>query len=551
MWAPRRPESSAGCRSLSRRRPPAGTTTEPGVRRRTDTSAGECASLATLLPARQPSIPKPITRHSQPSLLLSAVALAFALFGSAGCTDGSRKLPSLALHRCRLPDLGSTAQCGSIEVFEDRSARTGRRIPIRFAVLPALAASPKTDPLFLIVGGPGQSATVSGAPMAAVFSKVNRERDIVMVDQRGTGGSSPLHCEPTSHSLQDVFSQAFEPELVTRCLSELSADPRQYTTRQAIEDLDEVRASLNYERINLWGASYGTRVALAYLAVYPERVRRLVLDGPVPTDIKLPLYSGRDAQRALDRLLSDCKKQPSCAAKFPGLTEKLDELLEDFERGPKSIRVRHPRTGEEETLELSRDGFAASLRMLLYSPQLAAVVPLALDRASEGEFDAFVAAVTAIADRVEHDMYYGMFLSVVCAEDVPRMSESEVLRLSQNNFMGSASLRSLQKACALWPTTTLPESYFAPTTGSAPTLVLSGRDDPIVPPVWGELVAGRLERAVHIIVEGTAHGTSAVACIPDTITAFIAGEQPDRVGASCASKLHRPPFVVSFSGTLP
>ena len=221
------------------------------------------------------------------------------------------------------------ARCGSLTVFEDRATGAGRTIDLTIVVIPAVSGSHEPDPLFFLAGGPGQAATDVADTVLARLAEVRRSRDIVFVDQRGTGGSGRMSCalfergpdeEASSESLQ---FDAFPLDDLRDCLAEVEsvADPRHYTTPVAMDDLDDVRAALGYETINLYGGSYGTRAGLIYMRRHPERVRTAVLDGLAPVSMRLPSSMDADAQRALDRLFADCAADPGCREAFPDLPE--------------------------------------------------------------------------------------------------------------------------------------------------------------------------------------------------------------------------------------
>ncbi len=234
--------------------------------------------------------------------------LGIASIAGSGCKrDDPNAHRALALHPCHLAHVGVETMCGTYEVFEDRARGAGRKLRLNVAVMPALVAHPEPDPLFILAGGPGQSATSTAPALAAVFDRVRKHRDIVFVDQRGTGKSNPLECpqkrEPTLNERLD--SQPNDEELKT-CLAAYDADPRLYTTPIAMDDLDEVRGALGYEKINLWGGSYGTRAALVYMRQHEDRVRTATLDGVAPFTLELPLSVAKDGQRALDSMFAAC-----------------------------------------------------------------------------------------------------------------------------------------------------------------------------------------------------------------------------------------------------
>src|SRR5207244_12853121 len=197
---------------------------------------------------------------------------------------------------CRLPGIDEELLCGRLTVFENRLTRAGRTIDLSVVVLPAFDQNTKAEPLFDLAGGPGAAATESATFYAGQGKGYRRRRDVVLVDQRGTGKSNPLSL-PGKRTPEDYPSEMSPVDCVKslRQTLERRADLTQYTTSIAMDDLDDVRARLGYDRINLIGSSYGTRAALVYLRQHPERVRTVTLIGVAPTYLKMPC---EDAQAA-------------------------------------------------------------------------------------------------------------------------------------------------------------------------------------------------------------------------------------------------------------
>jgi len=482
-------------------------------------------------------------------LLLRLGALVPLVSLACGAGEPQKKVP-LALEPCRLDGLGVEARCGRLRVFEDRDARRGRELELRVAVVPALAASPQPDPLFILVGGPGQAATEAGAPLAEALLEVRRRRDVVLVDQRGTGQSHPLTCESdTERPLTELLAPRAGADKARACRAGLDADATHYATPAAMDDLDEVRAALGYERINVWGGSYGTRAALVYLRAHPDHVRSLVLDGSAPFALRLPLYVARDAERALGLLYADCARDTDCQQRFPDARRRLSELLDGVGASGVEARYEHPRGGQAESLHIDRAGLAGVVRNLLYVPQLTGLLPLAVERAGGGDFGAFIAAADAFSRGVH--ISTGMFLSIVCAEDVPRFNASEAVELTRETFLGGEWLADMRAECDAWPAARLPESYFEPVRSDTPSLLLSGNLDPVTPPSWGEEVARSLSRSRHVIVAGGGHGVSTLGCAPDLIAEFLETLAPEKLDASCVERLARPAFFTSLQGPNP
>ena len=479
------------------------------------------------------------------------VALLALLLGLVACTRSPTPGERLGLSPCRLPGLGVPAECGTYTVYEDREARSGRTIDLYPARVPALAATPEPDPLFVLVGGPGQAATRAGAPVVHALEAVRRRRDIVLVDQRGTGRSNPLRCQKEPLTLAEALEPEIDPKQLEECLDSLDADPTHYVTAVAMDDLDEIRDAFGYERINLWGASYGTRAALVYMRRHGAHVRAAILDGVAPPGMKLPLYAARDAQRALDRLFADCRQSPRCHATFPSPEADLDAVLERLSHGPLAVELPHPRTGEPVTLSLTRRSVVSGVRGLLYAPRYAALLPMLLSRAQAGDFAPFVAATSLFSGSVEEGIADGMFLSVICAEDVAWIQPGEVEAAVQGTFAGDALVRTVEAACAHWPTARIPASYLEPVTSEVPVLIFSGDLDPVTPPVWGERVHRWLARSRHIVVSGAGHGVSLLGCAPALVADFLDSADPAAVDPSCLARITRPPFFTSFAGPAP
>jgi pimeloyl-ACP methyl ester carboxylesterase len=482
------------------------------------------------------------------ALLLCAAFL--LLGGGAALADTAAPAsPSLQLEKCRLKGVSTQARCGTLEVFEDREGRTGRRIKLRVVVFEALAASKEPDPLFFLAGGPGQAAT-EVAPLALLFFReVRQNRDLVFVDQRGTGSSNPLDCELESDDdASKAFSdEPFDPAELKACLEGYDADATKYVTPLAMDDLDDVRAALGYEHINLYGGSYGTRAALVYARRHGDHTRSVILDGSAPFAIRLPFETGPDAQRAFDKLLADCEADATCKAAFGDLGGKWTRLLEELAAEPRKVAVRHPRTAENVDVTVTADGLAGAVRGALYDPTLASVLPLAIERAVTADDFAPLAAATGLMSGAV-DLSMGMFLSVVCAEDLPRVSEEELASARAGSRFARAGVVGIAEACAIWPRAELPASYFEPVRSDVPTLLLSGDLDPVTPPRWGDVVAKNLSRARHVIAPGTGHGVMSRGCAPKILARFIESADPEAVQTDCLDKLRRPPFFVTPNG---
>lgn len=472
-------------------------------------------------------------------LILAAVCLA-AL--SCGAPDRPSAFERLGL--CEPGEAPTGARCGSYEVFEDRDAGAGRKIELHIVLLPALANDPAPDPVFFLAGGPGQGATKLADAVEYMLEPVRRHRDVVLVDQRGTGKSAPLECDLGEDAPGFDFTWSTPAEQVQACLDSYEGDPTLYTTPIAMDDLDEIREWLGYDQINLYGGSYGTRAALVYLARHEERVRTVVLDGVAPVQMTLPLQFARDAQRALSKLIEDCEASEPCQGRFPELESQTEELFARLEREPAQATFLHPRTGERLERTITREGVAMVLTGMLYSPWLSSLAPLAIERASQGDFQMLMPLAT-VNEGVGDQLSQGMFYSVVCSEDWPAITPEARRAETQETFLGEALFESRWKPCEQWPRGTLPEGYNEPVRSEKPVLILSGDLDPVTPPRWGELVQQTLPNARHIVAHGIGHGVSGNGCVPRLVDEFVRSADASGLDAACVEKLSRPAFLLT------
>jgi pimeloyl-ACP methyl ester carboxylesterase len=488
----------------------------------------------------------PVSRRARScSQWLALVALL-----AAGCGTGSTVPATERLQPCRAEQGPTDAYCGTLTVFEDREAGTGRSISLHIVVLPALTDETRADPLFFLAGGPGQGAALMAVSVQAAFARVQRHRDIVLVDQRGTGRSNPLNCPVETNSLAAAFGSDEDAlSKLHACLERLDADVRQYTTPVAMDDLDEVRRHLGYDRINLYGGSYGTRAALVYLRQHGNHVRSIVLDGAAPTDMRLPLFTARDAGRSLQALTEACTAEDGCRAAYPNLPARLRALLARLEASPDRVRLTHPRTGVPETVEISARSLASIVFGALYSPATAALLPILIERAETGDYQGLVAL--AFAGDQSENMSVGMQLSVICSEDAPLISSADVTRETAGSIFGVHLVSGQRRACEMWPRASLPPDYHAPIRSEVPALVLSGAVDPVTPPAWGERVVAHLPKGRHLVAAATGHGVIGTPCGARLIADFLEGGDAAALDAGCLEQPRHPPFFLTPSGPDP
>ncbi|MEM6797792.1 MAG: alpha/beta fold hydrolase, partial [Acidobacteriota bacterium] len=328
-----------------------------------------------------------------------------------------RASETLDFEPCHLQDLSTWALCGSLEVPEDHLQPSGPSLRLRVAVLPAVEQPAQPDPIFLLAGGPGQSAIGLAASVEGALGPANRTRDVVLVDQRGAGGSSPLVCDSL-----DFLALAFDPgakrRAVSECLEGLEVDPTLFGTVDFIRDLELVRQALGAERVHLYGGSYGTRAAQVYLREFPQSVASATLDAVASMEMRVGLHMGRDAEPALRDLFRRCAARPRCAERFPDLEARFEALLEDLERSPRDLELPETRSGRPETLRMDHRVFALGIRGLLYSPATLRLVPLLIDQAERGEWAGFHGVSALLAGSIAETMNQTLLLAVLCTEDL-------------------------------------------------------------------------------------------------------------------------------------
>lgn len=506
------------------------------------------------------ALPRLAHRSARQCHRVLAAAAALAAFGSLASPTAAAASASPAsasatatgsatLRACRLKGVEFEARCGVLKRPLDPAQPQGTQIDLHFAVLPAIARNKKPDPVFFFAGGPGQSAIELAGQIGAMLGRFSNRRDIVLVDQRGTGLSAPLACEPeaATQPLRDAADPDRQAKLLQACREKLVklpyGDLRQFTTPIAMADADAVRAALGADRINAIGGSYGTRAVLEYMRQFPQHVRRAVIDGVAPPDMALPASFSPDAQAAFDALLGDCTRDPACARRYPALRPQWEALLASL---PREVTVPHPVTGQDERFTLTRDMLVGLMRLPLYVPALASALPFAVSETAAGRFTPLmgVSAVMMGGSR-GMDLAMGMHFSVVCAEDMPRLPASAD---KPGRDFGSATEQSYRDACAQWPRGTLPAAFYTLPPAPAGTLVLSGSIDPVTPPRHGERVAKALgAKAVHVVVPNAGHGTMALGCLRDVVYRFVDNDDETaalaavKTEAACSSRIPRPP----------
>ena len=452
-----------------------------------------------------------------------------------------------ALTECRVPGIRNSVQCGVVQRALDPARPDGPTIEVNYVVVPAMARRKLPDPVFLLAGGPGQSAIGVAPQTLGLFSRLNNRRDIVFVDQRGTGRSAPLEC---ADERRETLAEQADPDRLAQRIADCRADllKRPYirtaadlgffTTTLAMQDLDAVRRQLGAERIDLVGVSYGTRAALEYMRQFPNAVRRAVLDSVAPPDMALPASFSTDGQAALDAMFGACDRQADCAKTFPRLRADWSALMASL---PKPVTAAHPLSGSAEHFTLTREMVLGAVRGALYSPATAAALPAAITEAAAGRYEAFTGIGSLLGARKGVRLAMGMHLSVVCAEDVPRLDQATD---APGADFANDTAKQYRRMCAQWPRGAVPAAFYSVPASRTPTLLFSGGLDPATPPRHGARVALALGPAArHVIVPNAGHGVLALGCARDLLYRFIDAADDSAAAAvdtGCVTGIPRP-----------
>ena len=441
------------------------------------------------------------------------------------------------------------AECGTLEVPLDPNDPEGETIELFVALVRAPAEQPSPDPLVVIAGGPGEAATRFYVTVEGAFSRIVRNRDIVLVDQRGTGRSAPLQCDTGEDELFLTAGVDVAIDAGIECLEDLDHDPRYFTTSVAVRDLEWVRRALDYAEWNLYGISYGTRVAQHYLRKFPDRTRRVILDGVVPPDVALGPEVALASQAALDALFDRCETDAGCRDAFPDLRQRFDAVLERLRDTPVEIVVDHPRTGDSVNVVIDHWMLVGVVRLLVYHPQTASLLPVLIDATHRGDYRPLATQAFVINEVIE-DIAVGLNHAVVCTEDFPFVRDVN-LDAQAATYMGSAFMETMAGVCEHWPSGFLDGDLRNPLVSDRPALILSGELDPITPPRYGRRAAAGLSNAVEVVGRGQGHGMLMVGCTQRVMAEFLDIDEVGALDLDCVSRMRPFPLFISRMGPAP
>jgi pimeloyl-ACP methyl ester carboxylesterase len=463
---------------------------------------------------------------------------------------------ALELEDCRIsagPAFpGIKARCGTLLRPENPDDADSPEIELSVAVVPALDLKPEPDPFVPLAGGPGASAIEFYSAYAGAFEPVRRHRDILLVDQRGTGSSARMDCDVDDDIIEGAFSEQRVLEVTRECLDELPHDPRFFTTSVAVTDLEAVREALGYGPLNLYGVSYGSRVAQHFAKRYPGSTRSIVLDGVVPPQVVLGPAIATEAQKALDEIFARCWTDERCNERFPDLTQAFARIRAELEAQPVTVEIPNPVTGQRESVDFGAPELAGAVRLLAYHANSIAILPLLIDAAAAGDFEPLAAQYRMISAQMSDALALGMHNAVMCSEDAPFYDMEVIDRDAlEASYIGVVQLDAIETMCSLWPAGPVDEDFREPLDTEAPVLLLSGEADPITPPEYAVRAMVDLQRARHLIGVQQGHGQAAIGCTPRLIGEFVASADPDAVDATCLERSFVMPFFLDFAGPAP
>lgn len=478
---------------------------------------------------------------STPSLVRTFAAL----LGLLPALAGAAAAPTPGKD-CHLPGTEEALRCLRLDVPLDYQ-QPGAMLSLHVVVAPALRESARRDPLFVLAGGPGEAGSDLVPLLNVSFRKVRATRDLVLIDQRGTGLSGKLDCAGDEAGNEIISDEAQVTE-ARDCIKSLNKPYARYTTEAAARDIDRVRQALGYRQINLWGGSYGSRLAQTYARLFPQQVRAMVLDGVAAPDQIVPA-GGRDAQAALDKLFQQCADNQPCASAFPALRQEFSAIVARLSKGALTLDLPDPRTAELRQVRMTSNRFLGTVHNILYSQTDSRRLPFLIHSAFQNRWQPFIARSNVARDfTVDGGPAMPLHLAVVCAEDLPRLTPALLAEDTRDSFLGKPQIERIGALCETMHVPAVP--WTTPTRIEAPVLMLSGALDPVTPPRRAEAAGKYMEHAQHLIVENAGHIVSPLGCTPRLLREFL--DQPlQPLAASCLKEIPAPTFQLNSAGPQP
>ena len=459
---------------------------------------------------------------------------------SVSATATPSNSDALVLEDCFVDNLKSKALCGTVDVPENRQQPISEtnKISLNVVVLPKYKEESKELPMMFLAGGPGQAATELVPVLDRTMYEVRQEHDIILVDQRGTGDSSPLECDAPEVEPLSFDDSNFDLESeVKECIEQFSNKHLpSYNTYDSIKDFEAVREALGHKQVHILGGSYGTRAGFAYLKLFPESIATAVLDSNAPMELVIGFF-GKTSERAFELLVDDCNKHEQCAKAFPELKNDYLSLVATLDKGPIETELFHPVTGEKTKAVLTKSKVTEAMRTTLYDLGSRQMLPYMVNRAANGDYRFLAAFIGRSIDseRAPGGLYTGLTMNIICNEDMPRASQSDFDTDKQNYFNGEGGYSNFTDVCQHWPKWQAPADFAQPVTADVPVLLFSGEYDPVTPPAYGEMALKSLPNAKHVVIQNGSHVASIRQCV-DSIKTFMQSGSFNDVDFSCADK---------------
>lgn len=489
---------------------------------------------------------------SWPLIAATALLMPAALSAQQQAQPKQQPLAAPTLTPCYAKNLSDRLLCGSIrQPLDAANPSQAASIDIHFAVLPAINPLQPKEAVLAFAGGPGQAAFDAAAVFAHGLRYARQSRDILLVDQRGTGKSGLLQCDSIDLTAQFALDEnsldmtALVHEETLRCQRALQIDLSHYTTVAAAADFEAVRLALGYQKLHLYGGSYGTRMAQEYMRQYPDAVTTATLDGVVPFNQSFGAM-GAASDASLDALYAYCDSTPECQQQFPTARQQLQQLQQQLTDTTISTTVRHPRTFELIELKLTRMKLQQALRFALYRNSSRAMLPWVVAQASKGDYNPLIGLM--LAQDIAEGLSAGVNFAVVCGEDRPFWTKQGRAEFA-TSYLGQSWLQGSETSCNVWQVKPVAADYTAALQTDTPVLLLSGGLDPVTPPSWAELAMTQMSNARHLIAPHATHIVASQSCAPKLISQFINQQSADALDASCLQQELRKPFLTNANGT--
>ncbi|QOL26860.1 alpha/beta hydrolase [Thalassotalea sp. LPB0316] len=477
---------------------------------------------------------------------LFSFGLLFSISGVSIAEESSHS--ALKVEDCHVDGIRSKVRCGTLTVPENYQQPNESQLDVHFVIIPALDNSKQLTPLMFLAGGPGQAAAQMAGNIRQMFSEVLKTRDIIVVDQRGTGQSNGLQCSNMEDFklYEDLHGDMSEQDMLD-CRANFTVDLAHYSTPNAIRDFDNIRAALGWNKLSLYGGSYGTRAALVYMNMFPESLEAVVLDSVGPVEVPIGLF-GQSVARSYNLLLENCQLDANCKQAFPNLDEEFQALFARVEAEPVRVDMMHPTLGTPTQFVIDRAKLISTLRLQLYSIQGRQFVPLVIHQAYLGNYLPLAGLLAQTSGDNPGEIHAGLLFNILCNEDYPRVKQNQWSEDAKNSFGRDEAQKNWHLACTNWPKFDYEAQYFEPVTANIPTLILSGKLDPVTPPSNGDFSDKSLPNSRHIVVKNASHIVVTSECAIDLVDQFLTDKDPQAIDETCLTEIADETFITNLNG---